>query len=275
LPSPTWRSWPRGPRLDEQAALGVFYIRPDLWANDLHVAGDTTLDGVSVAHLTGGIDASRVLLDASMFTRFLTALQVTQPAGLPQAIGPAARAALARSVTSATGDLSIGSSDHVLREAKMQIAMAMTPADRKLVRRDQHHSDHPTGLRPAAVGAGFEVSPSVEVSYNGYALKQSFVRSTITAQLAQANAALADRLDQVASGYIQKIADGGTITALGLSYDLLGIKRTLTAADQALGDSPGRSGPRRCSRSCSPFPWPSSPSCRAGRWPRPSTTGSA
>ncbi|HWH12381.1 MAG TPA: ABC transporter permease [Solirubrobacteraceae bacterium] len=87
-------------------------------------------------------------------------------------------------------------------------------------------------------GAGFDVSPTVEVVYNGDALKQSFVRSTVTAALAQANAGLAEQLDQVAGGYIETIADGGTITALGLQFKLLGIKDTLSAVDRVLADRP-------------------------------------
>ena len=87
-------------------------------------------------------------------------------------------------------------------------------------------------------GAGFLVSPTVEVVYNGDALKQSFVRSTVAAQLAQANAALAQQLNQVAGGYIQTIADGGRIHALGLAFDLLGIKASKVGLDRVLADSP-------------------------------------
>jgi ABC-2 type transport system permease protein len=87
-------------------------------------------------------------------------------------------------------------------------------------------------------GAGFDASPSVEVVYNGDALKQSFVRSTVTAELAQANAGLAERLNQVAGGYIETIADGGTITALGLQFQLFGIKNTLGAVNRVLADRP-------------------------------------
>jgi hypothetical protein len=114
-------------------AVGAFDIRPDLWVNKPRLAGSTTLAGVKVDRITAGIDTARVFLDASRFTHFLTSLQVTQLAGLPQAIGPAARAALVRSVTSAGGDLYIGASDHVLREARMHITLAMSPADRKLL----------------------------------------------------------------------------------------------------------------------------------------------
>jgi len=114
-------------------AVGAFDIRPDLWVSKPRLAGSTTLAGVKVDRISAGIDTARVFLDASRFTHFLTSLQVTQLAGLPQAIGPAARAALVRSVTSAGGDLYIGSSDHVLREARMHITMAMSPSDRRLL----------------------------------------------------------------------------------------------------------------------------------------------
>jgi hypothetical protein len=114
-------------------AIGAFDIRPDLWVSQPRIVGDTTLGGVRVVHVSAGIDTARVFVDAARFTSFLTALQVTQVAGIPESIGPAARAALARSVTSAQGDLYIGASDHVLREANMTLAMVMSPADRKLL----------------------------------------------------------------------------------------------------------------------------------------------
>jgi hypothetical protein len=114
-------------------AIGAFDIRPDLWVHQPRIVGDTTQGGVKVVHVTAGIDTARVFVDAARFTSFLTALQVTQVAGLPETIGPAARAALQRSVTAAHGDLYIGASDHVLREANMTLQMAMSPADRKLL----------------------------------------------------------------------------------------------------------------------------------------------
>jgi hypothetical protein len=114
-------------------AIGAFDIRPDLWATQPRIVGDTTMDGVKVVHLSAGIDAARVFVDAARFTSFLTALQVTQVAGLPESIGPAARAALLRSVTSARGDLYVGASDHVMREANMTLGLVMSPADRRLL----------------------------------------------------------------------------------------------------------------------------------------------
>jgi hypothetical protein len=114
-------------------AVGAFDIRPDLWVRSPRIVGNSTLDGVGVVRVSAAIDTARVFLDASRFTHFLTSLQVTQLAGLPQAIGPAAQAALVRSVTSSGGDLYIGASDHVLRKAQMHITLAMSPADRRLL----------------------------------------------------------------------------------------------------------------------------------------------
>src|SRR4051794_16207669 len=66
----------------------------------------------------------------------------------------------------------------------------------------------------------------IEVIYNGDALKQSFVRSTIDAKLAEANGALADRLRDVALQDVQLLIDGGHLsTPLG-DFDLLGLTNT-------------------------------------------------
>jgi len=128
--------------------VGAFDIRPDLWVRDPQIVGNTTLDGVRVVHLSANIDAARVFLDASRFTHFLTTLQVTQLAGLPEAIGSAAQAALLRSVTKAHGDLYVGSSDHVLRRAILTLALAMSPSDRALL----------GGIRGLTVSAHLDVT---------------------------------------------------------------------------------------------------------------------
>jgi ABC-type transport system involved in cytochrome c biogenesis permease component len=66
----------------------------------------------------------------------------------------------------------------------------------------------------------------VEVIFNGDALKQSFVQSTIDAKLAEANGALADRLRDVALQDVRLLIDGGRLnTPLG-NFDLLGLSNT-------------------------------------------------
>ncbi len=68
-------------------------------------------------------------------------------------------------------------------------------------------------------------SASIEVIYNGDALKQSFVRSTVSSKLAEADAALARQITQVAGGYIDTIAKGGEIDLAGLHFDLIGLSK--------------------------------------------------
>ncbi|MDP2711943.1 MAG: ABC transporter permease [Solirubrobacteraceae bacterium] len=83
-------------------------------------------------------------------------------------------------------------------------------------------------------------SAEVEVVYNGDALKQSFVRSTVTSNLARADAALARQISTVASGYIDIVGEGGKINVLGLQFDLLGLRESKTLLDSAIeqSDSP-------------------------------------
>src|SRR6266576_4403359 len=64
----------------------------------------------------------------------------------------------------------------------------------------------------------------VEVIFNGDALKQSFVESTIDAKLAQANGALADRLKGVALQDLELLIQGGKLRTPIRDVDLLGLR---------------------------------------------------
>jgi len=79
---------------------------------------------------------------------------------------------------------------------------------------------------------------SVEVVYNGDALKQSFVRSTISSKLAQADAALAKAVNKLGSGYVDVILEGGQLDILGTQLKILGLERSKRAIDSVLADSP-------------------------------------
>ncbi|MGH2833795.1 MAG: ABC transporter permease [Solirubrobacteraceae bacterium] len=63
----------------------------------------------------------------------------------------------------------------------------------------------------------------IEVLYNGNALEQSFVASTINAALAQANLALSQEIKQVASQAIGLILKGGDFSVLGNVHEILGL----------------------------------------------------
>ena len=81
-------------------------------------------------------------------------------------------------------------------------------------------------------------SAKVEVIYNGDALKQSFVESTVESKLAAADAALARQINKVASGYIKVITVGGEINALGQNFKLLGLVESKKLLDSTLEDAP-------------------------------------
>src|ERR1044072_8437417 len=80
-------------------------------------------------------------------------------------------------------------------------------------------------------------SAEVEVVYNGDALKQSFVRSTIDSKLALADAALAKKVNELAGTYVDIITEGGTINVLGASFDLLGLRNADKRLDKATSSS--------------------------------------
>jgi ABC-type multidrug transport system permease subunit len=65
----------------------------------------------------------------------------------------------------------------------------------------------------------------VEVIYNGDALEQSFVHSTIDSALAQANLALSEQIRTLASGAINLLLAGGNLSALGAQQNLLGLSQ--------------------------------------------------
>jgi len=95
-------------------------------------------------------------------------------------------------------------------------------------------------------------SASVEVIYNGDALKQSFVESTISSKLAEANSALADRLKQVAVSDVDLLLNGGNFQLLGTSTQVLGLRATEAIIDASIASlppgSPARAALLRVSR---------------------------
>jgi len=78
---------------------------------------------------------------------------------------------------------------------------------------------------------------SIEVIYNGDALKQSFVRSTVSSKLAEADAALAKEINGLASGYIDVILNGGEIDIIGASFDILGLRESKRRMDAVMKTS--------------------------------------
>ncbi len=99
------------------------------------------------------------------------------------------------------------------------------------------------GNLTAQLATGLQ-SAQIEVAYNGDALAQSFVRTTITAQVAQANAELAGTLVRVAGGYVDLLRRGGRIDIFGNRIDVLGLTRSKTILDGLLARLPPASAER-------------------------------
>jgi ABC-2 type transport system permease protein len=91
-----------------------------------------------------------------------------------------------------------------------------------------------SGLSPA----------SIEVIYNGDALKQSLVRSAIESKLGDANAALARVLAQIAAGYVDLLQSGGTISLPSGNHQVLGLEATQQILGAVVASLP-RGSPQR------------------------------
>jgi ABC-2 type transport system permease protein len=87
-------------------------------------------------------------------------------------------------------------------------------------------------------------SAKVEVVYNGDALKQQFVEASIDSKLALANAALADKLKQIAAREVDLLLNGGRLNLLGREFDILGLRTSRAILAATLTRLPRRSPDR-------------------------------
>ena len=114
--------------------LGVFNINPDRWAKNPRIVGNERVSGIDTIHGTAEINTKNLFLDLATLAKRLTSLRITDITGLPRAVDARDRAALARSVKSATGDVYTGADDHVLRRAKLNVLLRPSAKDRKLLK---------------------------------------------------------------------------------------------------------------------------------------------
>ena len=124
-----------GAALDNGLAktAGMFFIRPDRWQKDGKIVGTEDVAGVQTEHATAGIRPGRFFEDVARLVRLLTSLRVTEAVGIPQAVTPAQRAALGRSVSTASGEVWVGKADHVLRKAHLEGKLRVAKKDRKIL----------------------------------------------------------------------------------------------------------------------------------------------
>jgi len=121
-----------GNTLDE--IMGVFNINPDRWAKNPRIVGNERISGIDTIHGTADINTKNLFLDLATLAKRLTSLRITDITGLPRKVDARDRAALARSVKTATGDVYTGAKDHVLRRAKLNVLLKPSAKDRKLLK---------------------------------------------------------------------------------------------------------------------------------------------
>lgn len=116
------------------AILGVFNINPDRWAKNPRIVGNERVAGIDTIHVTAEINTKNLFLDLATLAKRLTSLRITDITGLPREIDARDRAALARSVKTATGDVYTGADDKVLRRAKLNVLITPSAKDRKILK---------------------------------------------------------------------------------------------------------------------------------------------
>jgi len=116
------------------ALMGVFNINPDRWAKNPRIVGNERVAGIDTIHGTAEINTKNLFLDLAGLAKRLTSLRITDITGLPREVDAQTRAALDRSVKTATGDVYTGADDKVLRRAKLNVLLEPSAKDRKLLK---------------------------------------------------------------------------------------------------------------------------------------------
>ncbi|MEA2171818.1 MAG: type transport system permease protein [Solirubrobacteraceae bacterium] len=100
-------------------------------------------------------------------------------------------------------------------------------------------------LQNAVALSGDNQGPQVEVLYNAdNPLKERYVKSTISSQLARANNALSKKLTEIAAMYIDKIVVGGQLNIGPFHVDILGLRNSQGIIDGVIDSLPAND-PRR------------------------------
>jgi ABC-type transport system involved in cytochrome c biogenesis permease component len=93
--------------------------------------------------------------------------------------------------------------------------------------------------RDIAARLSSNIAPAqLEVIYNGNALEQALVRSTLTSALAQANLGFSEQIQQAAAKAIDLLLQGGNLGVLGGPQNLIGLSEIPTALTRIIARQP-------------------------------------
>jgi len=93
--------------------------------------------------------------------------------------------------------------------------------------------------RDIAARLSSSIAPAqLEVIYNGNALEQSLVRSTLNSALAQANLGFSEQIQQAAAKAIDLLLEGGNLGLLGGPQNLIGLSQIPGALDAIIARQP-------------------------------------
>ena len=88
----------------------------------------------------------------------------------------------------------------------------------------------------------------LEVIYNGDALEQSLVQSTLNSALAQANLGFSEQIQQAAAQAINQLLTGGNLGVLGAPPNLIGLGQIPPALDRTIAHLPAGAERRQLER---------------------------
>ncbi len=116
------------------SALG---IEPGRWLSEPTEAGTTTIEGVSVVHLTAAVNLPAFLADVSKLSQAGGSLAGGSlglgSSGAGESLSPAALGELTKSIKSAHVNVYTGQSDHLLRRLEVTASLTGTPQTQTLL----------------------------------------------------------------------------------------------------------------------------------------------
>jgi len=107
--------------------LSSLGIHPLAWLTDPKIVGTATVAGVATQHVSAQVDVSRLLSDAGKIAGNLSGIAGQEASS---ALSPATLSQVGSAITSASVDVYSGSSDHILRELRLDVAFTVPAGDR-------------------------------------------------------------------------------------------------------------------------------------------------